>query len=149
MKKMKQLLLFILLSPLIGMSQDNIVTNLQLRARTIKLLAASALKSEDTSLVKTFFAWNVQFKTNNPNDNANVTIDSALTTDVARMYELLLLLPAALTEVEDFLGDFKTSIQSKRNTNAYLDLLCDGLESYYTGQLNRLKAEGEAYLKLQ
>ncbi len=147
---MKKLFLFILLSPLIGSAQDStVVTNLQLRARTIKLLAATSLRSEDTTLVKTFLAWNVEFKTNNPNDNANVTIASARTIDVARMYEVLLTLPAGITEVEDFLGDFKTSIQSKRATNNYLDRICLGLEFNYSTMLTRMKSEGQALLRLQ
>lgn len=133
-----------------GLSQDStVVEDLQLRARTIKLLAASALKSDDSTFVKTFLAWNTQFKTNNPNDNANVTIATARTIDIARMYEMLLQLPAGLNEVEDFVGDFRTSIQSKRNSNSYLDRLLDGIEANYVTILTRMKSESEALLKLQ
>lgn len=145
----KVLLTLFILIPVALMAQDSVITNLQLRARTIKLIATLAKESQDTSFVKTFLAWNVEFKTNNPVDNANVTIASARTVDVANMYNYLLSLPTGLNEIEDFIGDFKTSIASFRATNSLLDGLCDILESNFTLQFNMLKSTGNNFLKLQ
>jgi hypothetical protein len=146
---MKYIILFILLIPLVGLSQDSTITNLQLRARTIKVLAAFANQSGDTSMVKAFLAWNVEFKTNNPADNANVTIATAKTVDVAKMYGYLLALPAGYHVVEDFVGDFKTSIQSKRNTNPLLDGLCTTLESQMTAAFTALKTAGSQFVNVK
>lgn len=147
---MKKLLFLFLIIPMFAVAQDStVVENLQLKAGTIKLLVGMALKSQDTSMLKTFLAWNVEFKANSPSDNTNVTIASALTTDVVRMYQSLLQLPAGLTEVQDFLGDFKTSIQPKRNTNSYLDDLCTGLETVYAGVINKMLISGGLLANIQ
>ena len=111
-------ILFILLLYGGTLSAQETITNLQLKAGTIKLLAAMSKSSSDTSMIKVFLAWNVEFKTNSPSDNANVTIDSARITDVAKMYETLLSLPAGLMDVSNFVNDFKTSIQRRRETEA-------------------------------
>lgn len=147
---MKKILLalFILISGT-ATAQDSVIANLQLRARTIKLIAILAKQSDDTTMVKTFLSWNVQFKATNPNDNANVTIASALAVDVGKMYSFLLSLPVGLNEVEDFVGDFKTSIQPFRVANAFLDAICDELEATQVLILNDYKTRGQQFLLLQ
>lgn len=146
---MKKIILFFLLIPSLSKAQDSTVSNLQLRSRTIKLLASFALETKDTSMLKTFVAWNVEYKSGNPADNANVTIATARTVDVASMYEYLLNLPSGLNEVEDFCGDFKTSIQSLRNTNELLDELCLSIEAAFDSRLNTLKNLGNNILNIQ
>lgn len=147
---MKKILIILLLFiSCTAIAQDSVIANLQLRARTIKLIAILAKQSEDTTMVKTFLSWNVQFKTNNPTDNANVTISSARTVDVGRMYNYLLSLPVGLNEVEDFIGDFKTSITPFRVANSLLDNICDELEATQILLLNDYKTKGSQFLLLQ
>jgi hypothetical protein len=150
--KMKKLIILLLiLISFSAKSQDSLwITSLQLKAGTIKLLASRALVSGDTSILKVFYKWRAEFISSPPaNDNANVTIDSAKTVVVFWMYQNLLNLPAGLSDVSDFVADFRTSITSKRNTNSYLDALCDGIELLYVNQLADYKASGLAFLRSQ
>jgi hypothetical protein len=123
---------------------DTIVTNLNLRAGTIKIIAASFPVQQSTMVI--YKKWGDAFKVNNPNDNANVNIDTIRTTTLALVYQALLGLPAGLTEVEDYINDFKTSITSKRSSNAYLDQLCDALEELFTSSMADLKSKGSVFL---
>lgn len=147
----KLIILLLILISFAAKSQDSLwITSLQLKAGTIKLLASRALVSGDTSILKVFYKWRSEFINSPPaNDNANVTIDSAKTVVVFWMYQNLLNLPAGLSNVSDFITDFTTSIQSKRNTNSYLDALCDEIELLYVNQLADYKASGLAFLKSQ
>ncbi len=150
--KMKKLIiLFLIFISFSAKSQDSLwITSLQLKAGTIKLLASRALVSGDTSILKVFYKWRTQFINSPPaNDNSNVTVDSAKTVVVFWMYQNLLNLPAGLSEVSNFINDFTTSIQSKRNANNYLDALCDAIELEYVNQLADYKAQGLAFLRSQ
>jgi hypothetical protein len=145
---MKKILFILLLYDGNIKAQDSLwITNLQLKAGTIKILAGFAIKSEDTTMVRSYQKWRAQFIANNPNDNANVTIDSSRTVNVVAMYSYLLRLPAGLGDIEDFVSDFRTSITSKRNTNSFLDALCDQLEAQYISELTTIKAVGGQILK--
>lgn len=151
LQKMKAILFLIFFIPFTVKSQDSLwITSLQLKAGTIKLLASRALVSGDTSILKVFYKWRSQFINSPPaNDNSNVTIDSAQTVVVYWMYQNLLNLPGGLVKVTDYINDFTTSIQSKRNANNYLDSLCDAIELFYTNQMADYKASGLAFLKSQ
>lgn len=148
---MKKLLLILSLFVLskIGHSQDSLyITNLQLKGGTIKLISALAIKTGNDGSLKAFFKWREQYSDGNPpNDNANVTIDTATTLTVAFAYRLLLSIEGGYTEVESYIGDFKTSITSKRNESTFLDRLCDAIELEYTIGFNALKELGRKFLE--
>lgn len=126
------------------------IENLQLKGGTIKIIASQVLGLSDTTITNTFMKWRADYIDGTPpNDNANVTISRSATTAVAFFYSVLLDLPAGLTEVEDFIGDFKTSIQSKRAANSYLDRLCDELELAKTNKMADIKSQGLKNLSSQ
>ena len=128
-----------------GQGADTIVTSLQLKAGTIKLIAgASQFLNEDN--IHAFLKWNSYFRANSPADNANVTIDTAYTVQVAKAYDVLLNLQAGLTEASGYILDFKTSVQSKRTTNSYLDQLMDAIELSFTTNANVLLTVGQQKL---
>jgi hypothetical protein len=141
---MKYLLIIIFLILIYCYSQDStLITNLQLKGGTIKIVSALMFGTPDTTITNTFNKWRDDYIDGSPpNDNANVTISITKTTTVAFIYGLLLQIPAGFTEVEDILGDFKTSIASKRAINDYLDRLCDELEGRFTNDLSSLKDTG-------
>lgn len=131
---MKKIILLLLLIPLLSKSQDTtLVTNLQLKGGTIKMAVPFLASSTDTAILNTYQKWNEDYTDGSvPNDNANVTISITKTTTVAFIYGVLLQLPAGfLSSGDNFITDFTTSILSKRNTNTYLDRLCDELEAKY------------------
>lgn len=134
MKKIFFILLIVV--PAICFSQDStVITNLQLKAGTIRVIAGQTMVSGDTSITRVFFKWGAQFKPIPPNDNANVTIDLCPTIIVAWIYERLLSLPGGYLDTYDYKTDFRTSILSKRNTNSFLDRLCDNLEARFGGEI--------------
>jgi hypothetical protein len=148
---MKHFLTLLLLIPLGIKAQDStLITNLQLRGGTIKIVSALMFGTPDTSVTNTFNKWrNDYIDGSPPNDNANVTISISKTTTVSYIYGLLLQIPAGVTEVEDILGDFKTSIAPKRATNTYLDRLCDDQENKFITYLSTLKNIGFKLLSSQ
>jgi hypothetical protein len=148
---MKYFLTLLLLIPLGIKAQDStLITNLQLKGGTIKIVSALMFGTPDTSVTNTFNKWrNDYIDGSPPNDNANVTISISKTTTVSYIYGLLLQIPAGVTEVEDVLGDFKTSIAPKRATNTYLDRLCDDQENKFTTDLSTLKNVGFKLLSSQ
>lgn len=122
------------------------VTNLQMRAKTIQVLAKFMKDSTTNSHFNVFIAWVDEFRDGNaPNENANVTTASLPETAVAAMYDYLLRQPQGLSESED-LDDFQTSIQSHRNTNPTLDELCTALETSYSSGYTFIKDEGRTLL---
>lgn len=149
---MKKIILFLFLIPLLSKSQDTtFVTNLQLKGGTVKLVTALMYPStSDTTVTNTFNKWrNDYIDGTPPNDNANVTISITRATTVAYIYSLLLQLPSGYAEVEDFIGEFKTSIISKRSTNTYLDRLCTDQETRFTSGLATFKSNGAQLLSSQ
>jgi hypothetical protein len=148
---MKKILFLFLILPIDLLAQDStVITNLQLRAGTIKILSKQALNSNDTSITKIFFRWRTEFINNTPpNDNANVTISDCPTVIVAWMYSELLNLRSGIMQAKDHLGDFKTSITSKRNGNTFLDRLCDNLEIGFDNENNSMLVGGNIFLTQQ
>lgn len=145
MKKIFVSLFIIISINCFAQGEDTIVTSLQLKAGTIKLIAgASQFLNEDN--IHAFLKWNSYFRANSPADNANVTIDTAYTVQVAKAYDVLLNLPAGLTEASGYILDFKTSVQSKRTTNSYLDQLMDAIELSFTTNSNVLLTAGQQKL---
>lgn len=148
---MKYIIALLLIIPLRSKSQDTtLITNLQLKGGTIKIITSLMYGSPDTAISNTFQKWRADYIDGSPpNDNANVTISTTKTTTVAYIYSLLLQMTAGFTEVEDVIGDFKTSINSKRNTNTYLDRLCNTLENGFTADLATIKSKGLQLLSSQ
>lgn len=148
---MKRILIIISLFALskTGFAQaDTIVTNLQLKGGTIKVISALVIKTGNADALKAFFKWRQQYADGNPpNDNANVTIDTAKTVSVAFAYRLLLSMEGGYTEVVNYIIDFKTSITAKRGTNAMLDALCGAIELEYTNGFNAIMESGRKYLE--
>lgn len=148
MKKIIFLLLFI---PLLSKSQDNtIITNLQLKGGTVKIISSLVYANTDTSIGNMFHKWREDYIDGSaPNDNANVTISTTKTANVIYVYDLLLNLPGGYLETESYLNDFKTSIQSKRAGNAILDAGCTALEANMSARIAALKTGGLGYLQLK
>lgn len=142
----KLIILFALSVPFVSKSQDStIVTNLSMKAGTIRLIVGTITINESSA--RPFIKWSDTFIYNPPaNDNANVLIDTIETTFIAQCYQALLSMSAGNTEVDDFIGDFKTSIQSKRNQNTYLDSLCDALELSFINSFEAIKQRGNKML---
>lgn len=143
---MKYIIILLLLVPFTSRSQDNnIITNLQLKGGTIKLIVAVLEDNgmhNDTSLLNLYHKWYVDYTDGTvPTDNANVTISTTKTVNIISIYRLLLRLPAGYVNGTNFLTDFTTSLQSKRNTNSILDTGMTSLESTmsteYTGLLSK------------
>lgn len=129
-------------------SQDStFISSLQLKGGTIKVIAAMVTDSKDTAIFNSFSKWSADYKDGSPpNDNANVTISFCKTTVVAFFYSLLLQLPGGYITTSDYITDFKTSINSKRQQNSFLDRLCTELESGYITRFNNLKTTGNNLL---
>lgn len=139
---MKYTLILFLLIPVFLKAQDNtIVTNLQLKGGTVKLIVATLQNNvaSDTSIQNMFQKWKVDYIDGSiPNDNANVTISFSKTANVVLIYSLLLRQPAGMIDTNNFLNDFRTSIQSKRTTNPVLDAECTNLETKIAGEYTAL-----------
>lgn len=149
---MKKIILLLLLIPLLSKSQDTtLVTNLQLKGGTIKMAVPFLASSTDTAILNTYQKWRVDYTDGSvPNDNANVTISITKTTTVAFIYGVLLQLPAGLlSDGDNFITDFTTSILSKRNTNTYLDRLCDELEAKYIADRLAITSKSDQLLHSQ
>lgn len=139
---MKKLFLAMLLISGVANAQDStIVLNVQLKAGTIRELAEMAKSQTDDSHFNVFLKWRTSFKATNHSDNANVTTDTIPTVLVAEMYRFLYGIKG--TELDDF----ATSITSKRNTNAYLDRLCDTIEAEDTSKAAFRKTKGNIALR--
>lgn len=149
---MKKIIFLLLLTPLLGKSQDTtLVTNLQLKGGTIKMAVPFLASSTDTAILNTYQKWRVDYTDGSvPNDNANVTISITKTTTVAFIYGVLLQLPSGFLKAgDDFVADFNTSIISKRNTNSYLDRLCDELEEKYSADRIGVSSKSDQLLHSQ
>lgn len=147
---MKKIILLLFLIPVFVKGQDNsLITNLQLKGGTVKILSAIIYGNPDTSLGNTFHKWREDYiDGSTPNDNANVTISTTKTENVVTMYELLLNLPGGYLATTNYLNDFKTSIQSKRNGNPVLDAACTKLETRMDTSLTQNYSEkGLGYLQ--
>jgi hypothetical protein len=139
---MKKIIFFLLIITHInGNCQDSLwITNFNLKAGTIRL-TLSTLRIDQVTAV-TLFKWNAGLASN-PGDNANVQIDSIPTTTVASIYSLLMDYPSGLVKHADFINDFRTSIQSKRNANSYLNFLCTIVETFYTNKYTDMRSTGD------
>lgn len=147
---MKKIILILLLFPFLSQSQDStLITNLQLKGGTIRVIVPYLFSTKDTSVFNTYQKWRVDYSDGSvPSDNANVTISITKTTTVAFMYEYLLQLPGGyITQGENYITDFTTSILSKRNTNSYLDRLCDALELRYGTDFLGIKSSSDQLLQ--
>ncbi len=101
------------------------VSNLQLKAKTIKALAIPAKSFTVGTFFDAYLKWFTHFKANIPNDNANVTIDTIPTIMVAALYDI------ALFDVRysTIVADLQTSLISKRSSDSELDTLCTASEA--------------------
>ena len=130
---MKNTILFlsIIILSLGAKAQDSLwVTSLNLKAGTIKLIVSNIRIDETTA--RTYLKWSPSFASN-PNNNSNVSVDSIRVTLLASIYQNLMDLPGGLIKQgADYVNDFTTSIQSKRNGNTFLDRLCTNIESFYS-----------------
>lgn len=106
-------------------SGDSLVTNLQLKAGTIRTIAPVAQKMNIDYSLKAFTKWYANLKASNPSNNANVTIDSIPTLMIATLYEIVLF----DVKYANVLQDIETAVNSKRNSNELLDALCTEAES--------------------
>ncbi len=112
--------LFILLIGLKSYSQDSsIITNLQLKAKTVRGVEVISRVFIDDKSFNAYLKWYNYFKANNPNDNANVTIDTIPTLMLSEIYGRVLF-DVRYGEIVD---DLQQSTTSKRTTNSYLDSL--------------------------
>lgn len=138
---MKKILLLLLIGSGAYGQDSTIVLNVQLKAGTIRELAEMAKTRNEEAEFNVFLKWRTSFKAVNHSDNANVTTDTIPTVLVAEMYRLL----KDIKGVE--LDDFTTAIASKRNTNAYLDRLCDAIDAEFTSRDVSRKARGNKAMR--
>jgi len=130
-------------------SQD-LITNLQLKGGTIKLIVGvlQVNVSHDTSIQNMYHKWREDYIDGTvPNDNANVTISTTKTANVITVYELLLRLPGGYRETVDYINDFKTSTQSKRAGNSILDAGMTNAENRMAAEINSLLSIGAGSLQ--
>lgn len=114
------LIFFILLLGLKSYSQDTtIVTSLQLKAKTVRGLETISRVYTEVNFFEAYLKWYNHFKANNPNDNANVTIDSIPVLMLADIYGRILF----DVRYGDIVDDVQQSTVSKRSANDYLDRL--------------------------
>lgn len=145
---MKHLFLLVLLTTstmfaIHAQSGDSLVTNLQLKAGTIRTIAPVAKTIDTRYSLKTFVKWYSQIKASNPSDNANVTVDSISSVMIATIYEITLF----DVKYEDVVSDISGALISKRATNTLLDALCTAAESRKTAYKAAPKNEGTELLK--
>lgn len=144
---MKYLIILILLIPLseniYAQSGDSLVTNLQLKAGTIRTIAPVAKNIDARYSMKAFVKWYNQIKSSNPSDNANVTVDSIPSVMIAAIYDIVLF----DVKYEDVLSDISGALTSKRATNSLLDVLCTASEARKTAYKLSAKTEGTELLK--
>jgi hypothetical protein len=144
---MKKIFILILLSASSGfaMSQsgNSLVTNLQLKAGTIRTIAPVARGLNERYSINAFIKWYNQIKAVNPSDNANVTVDSIPTLMVARIYEISLF----DVKYDDVRSDISSALTSKRATNTLLDALCTAAEAALTRVKTEEKNKGTDLLK--
>lgn len=144
---MKYLIIIILLIPLSAnvsaQSGDSLVTNLQLKAGTIRTIAPVVKHLDTRYSLKTFVKWYNQIKASNPSDNANVTVDSISSVTIATIYEITLF----DVKYEDVVSDISGALTSKRATNTLLDALCTAAEARKTAYKLAPKNEGTELLK--
>lgn len=144
---MKYLIILILLIPLsanvYAQSGDSLVTNLQLKAGTIRTIAPVVKHLDTRYSLKTFVKWYNQIKASNPSDNANVTVDSISSVTIATIYEITLF----DVKYEDVVSDISGALTSKRATNTLLDALCTAAEARKTAYKLAPKNEGTELLK--
>jgi hypothetical protein len=123
-------------------AQDStIVLNVQLKAGTIRELAEMTKSRTDDAHFNVYLKWRTSFKATNHSDNANVTTDTIPTVLVADMYRLLKDIKGS------DLDDFSTAINPKRNTNAYLDRLCDAIDAEFLSRDSLRKSRGNRSLR--
>lgn len=143
---MKKIIFLFLIIPILAKSQDNnLVTNLQLKGGTVKLVIAVIKTniSNDTSILNMYHKWREDYIDGTvPNDNANVTISTTKTANVIAIYGLLMRLPAGMITTADFISDFRTSIVSKRAANPVLDAGCTSLEAAIAEEYSGLLSIG-------
>lgn len=143
---MKKIIFLLFIIPLFVKAQDNnIITNLQLKGGTVKLVIAVIKNniSGDTSILNMYHKFREDYIDGTvPNDNANVTISTTKTANVITIYGLLMRLPAGMITTADFINDFRTSIVSKRATNPILDAGCTSLETALAAEYNGLLSIG-------
>jgi hypothetical protein len=143
---MKHILTLFFLIPFAIKAQDNtLITNLQLKGGTVKLIVAVLKKnnSADTSVLNMYHKWREDYIDGSvPNDNANVTVSTTKTVNVILIYGLLLNLPGGYRETTDYIAEFKTSVQSKRATNPILDAGLTDLETMMAAEINALLSIG-------
>jgi hypothetical protein len=118
------------------------VLNLQLKAKTIKALAIPSRSFTQGTFFDAYIKWFTHFKTNLPNDNANVNIDSIPMIMVAALYDITLF----DIKYKTILDDFQTSLISKRNIDSVLDDLCSASEDKLTQMIADNILEGNKLL---
>lgn len=145
---MKKFFLLILMTTSVifaiqAQSGDSLVTNLQLKAGTIRTIAPVVKHLDTRYSLKTFVKWYNQIKASNPSDNANVTVDSISSVTIATIYEITLF----DVKYEDVVSDISGALTSKRATNTLLDALCTAAEARKTAYKLAPKNEGTELLK--
>ena len=145
---MKYILIILFLVPILSYSQDTtLITNLQVKGGTAKVISALIYGASDTAISSAYFKMREDYIDGSPpNDNANVTISILKTTTVAYIYGILKGMPAGLMVVNDVLAAFTSDISSKRATNSMLDRLCDEIDAIYVSQNTELLTNGNKFL---
>lgn len=125
----------------IGFSQgaDTIVTNLNIKASTVYSVAARAKLLENPAHFVAYVKLFNTIRSTTPADNANVNIDTIPTLLISEFYKFLIETPYLRTQFEDF----QTSVQSKRNTNNYLDGLLDAIDLFFTQSAAAIISSGK------
>lgn len=142
---MKQLIFILVILIFCGplFAQDTLVTNLNLKGLTVKNIAGILYGKQDYKFSRAFSKFSSDYMDGSqPNDNANVNIDSIHTVVLIECYRELRF--NALTSAE--FDAFATDILSKRATNNLLDAECDLVDANYTAEKAARTSSGHSLL---